>query len=1277
MVAVKKESSAQTMDAGVRPMDGIRTEPRSAQPPHGSPMGSPHLGSPHMTVPASSGPPPAMPNKVVIGPPVLVGQAVQARRGGGQQWVPGHIARIQGGGVCSVHFDDGVTEDNVPWAYIRMPQSTLPAAVPAMQPQPATVQAPQPQMAARQISLNGGLSRPPMSGVQVPISFTQRANSLQSPSGSACVPSSSPPPIDHSVESLAKAAPVRISVPVVQSTPHQPAAHQPEPMPQVHLHNPFASVEPMPQPQPQQTLPQQPQQMQPVPIQVQVHQPPVQRGISGPSATMETSRVPDIAPLHPLEFSLQMPLGHFTNTSPPPSPPAPEAPIPVPPPSISELDKKRAAFERNSDSGEESDDSTGSKCDRTKPSSWWKPQHWIRLAKDPTDLLLNVKSSLTTMVENLTEVQVDMDFTPLQNSKPPPALNSISNEYSEDAIRTATRDFDKKNLLGSGACGSVYKGVMADGTEVAVKVLYLNDFSGFEDEVRVLSRFRHPNLVILMGFSRHADTGARSLVYEYLSGGDLSGQLKASRKGERSFPAAKRLAVALDAASGLSHMHNARPRAFHRDIKSANILLDKNGTAKMADFGLARVSSSAQHKVSAASGTPGYACPEYLRTGVVTEGSEAHSFGMVLLELLTGVPPAVVTPNGPEKLLFPFKHLDRSAEKAVAMEDGSAHWEEPVARAVAELAFHCIDPKPEMRPRFTHLVEILRWMQDPASQVNPESLKEMINLVSPSCPKPLPATVEEQPVRAKEEAREVQELPRQQTPPSGSAGCLRCLHAQGVDLSHLSRELLEIPLPGVGEECPVGRNRQSHAMWSRLVPDESLKGMISREHFKVIGQFEMEPGEVHKARTFYVCCLSSNGMILNSDTIRREDPPRKLQHGDVLGFIDAKDPVGSEHMPFLAFEFSLLEGDNRTHREEPRATLPNNALATLEVKGPHTEAHLSREERLLFLCGDHCAQGGPTIRIGRDRQGSFWKKVLRPDYYLGGSWAFMAKEHFEVVAQQVGSEWRFIVRVLALTGLTINHSVVYACGNEQELKSGDVLTVDASEMGENPAGASVEQRGLHFAFSVVQGYRPSGVAQAAPSRPASRAVKPAPTVGDDPSPQEWKNKVPPLRLPSVSQPFGWEVRTDTGWEPWIPGVAFVGRPGEEIRFTLGTFLYKAVFHSTNDGVQVNTVTNHERPLRRVKSEAERAYEAAAELPVSEEKAAIITRLLRRGLTTGEVAAIADVPETHVSAVAAYQSDMDSSYTGESSSVVSAAVAQGFKGRAAGVLQAPVAFEAEE
>ncbi|CAE7886868.1 unnamed protein product [Symbiodinium microadriaticum] len=133
--------------------------------------------------------------------------------------------------------------------------------------------------------------------------------------------------------------------------------------------------------------------------------------------------------------------------------------------------------------------------------------------------------------------------------------------------------------------------------------------------------FRHPNLVTLMGFARNGNQ--RFLVYELMEGGDLFNRIYDSRKGRKEFAWRDRLCVAFDAACGLSHLHFQTPKVFHRDIKSMNILLSRSGTAKVADFGLATISKKrGAHRTGSLAGTPGYMCPIYEKTCVITERSE-------------------------------------------------------------------------------------------------------------------------------------------------------------------------------------------------------------------------------------------------------------------------------------------------------------------------------------------------------------------------------------------------------------------------------------------------------------------------------------------------------------------------------------------------------------------------------------------------------------------------------------------------------------------------------
>mmetsp|Transcript_129879 Transcript_129879/g.225749 ORF Transcript_129879/g.225749 Transcript_129879/m.225749 type:complete len:954 (-) Transcript_129879:292-3153(-) len=292
------------------------------------------------------------------------------------------------------------------------------------------------------------------------------------------------------------------------------------------------------------------------------------------------------------------------------------------------------------------------------------------------------------------------------------SLNQLSLEYSHTELVEATKNFDSSHQLGHGSYGGVFRGIQKDGTEVAIKVLDVPEEAGFEEEVKVLSKFRHPNLVILMGFARQESK--RFLIYELLAGGDVYRRLQRSCTENVPFNWRGRVSAAFDASCGLSHLHHATPKVFHRDIKSPNILLDRNGTAKMADFGLACLSNHATHKVKQPSGTVGYACPYYVQRGVVDEGSEVYSFGIVLLELLTASPPAYLAfgADGNQHYQFLVSHINNDARVGVAMADVKASWPQHVASQVIELALRCTQMQEELRPGFAEVVNLLRVLRD-------------------------------------------------------------------------------------------------------------------------------------------------------------------------------------------------------------------------------------------------------------------------------------------------------------------------------------------------------------------------------------------------------------------------------------------------------------------------------------------------------------------------------------------------------------------------------------
>ncbi|XP_028789248.1 serine/threonine receptor-like kinase NFP [Neltuma alba] len=196
--------------------------------------------------------------------------------------------------------------------------------------------------------------------------------------------------------------------------------------------------------------------------------------------------------------------------------------------------------------------------------------------------------------------------------------------FGYEELREATNGFDQRCLI----LGSVYKGTI-DGEVYAIKKMKWNAY----EELKILQKVNHGNLVKLEGFCIDDDEANCYLVYEYVENGSLYSWLHEDRTERLNWK--MRLHVAIDVANGLQYIHeHTRPRVVHKDIKSSNILLDANMRAKIANFGLAKSGMNAitMHIV----GTQGYIAPEYLADGVVSTKMDVFSFGVVLLELITG-----------------------------------------------------------------------------------------------------------------------------------------------------------------------------------------------------------------------------------------------------------------------------------------------------------------------------------------------------------------------------------------------------------------------------------------------------------------------------------------------------------------------------------------------------------------------------------------------------------------------------------------------------------------
>ncbi|KAF7149308.1 hypothetical protein RHSIM_Rhsim03G0241300 [Rhododendron simsii] len=229
---------------------------------------------------------------------------------------------------------------------------------------------------------------------------------------------------------------------------------------------------------------------------------------------------------------------------------------------------------------------------------------------------------------------------PLTPPSPGMALGFSMSTFTYEELAMATDGFSKANLIGQGGFGHVHKGVLPSGKEVAVKQLKAGSGQGeceFQAEVEIISRVHHRHLVTLVGY---CITGShRMLVYDFVPNNTLAFHLHGKGRPNMDWPT--RLKIALGAAKGLAYLHeDCHPKIIHRDIKGTNILLDSNFEAKVADFGLAKFSPDADTHISTrVMGTFGYLAPEYASSGKLTDKSDVFSFGVMLLELITGRQP--------------------------------------------------------------------------------------------------------------------------------------------------------------------------------------------------------------------------------------------------------------------------------------------------------------------------------------------------------------------------------------------------------------------------------------------------------------------------------------------------------------------------------------------------------------------------------------------------------------------------------------------------------------
>ncbi|KAK2972636.1 hypothetical protein RJ640_018341 [Escallonia rubra] len=212
-------------------------------------------------------------------------------------------------------------------------------------------------------------------------------------------------------------------------------------------------------------------------------------------------------------------------------------------------------------------------------------------------------------------------------------------QFSYNSLRSATRNFHPSNRIGGGGFGVVYEGILRDQTHVAIKCLSAESKQGtneFLTEIRMISAIRHPNLVQLIGCC--VEGSNRILVYEYLENNSLASALFGSRGKRITLDWPMRAAICMGTASGLVFLHEeAEPHIVHRDIKASNILLDESLHPKIGDFGLAKLfPDNVTHISTRVAGTVGYLAPEYALLGQLTKKVDVYSFGVLILEIISG-----------------------------------------------------------------------------------------------------------------------------------------------------------------------------------------------------------------------------------------------------------------------------------------------------------------------------------------------------------------------------------------------------------------------------------------------------------------------------------------------------------------------------------------------------------------------------------------------------------------------------------------------------------------
>ncbi|XP_022715707.1 probable LRR receptor-like serine/threonine-protein kinase At1g07650 isoform X2 [Durio zibethinus] len=314
---------------------------------------------------------------------------------------------------------------------------------------------------------------------------------------------------------------------------------------------------------------------------------------------------------------------------------------------------------------------------------WWKGWLWDRISREEELRGLDLKTGIFTLRQ----------------------------------IKAATNNFDAANKIGEGGFGSVYKGVLLDGTIIAVKQLSSRSKQGnreFVNEIGMISGLQHPNVVRLYGCC--AEGNQLLLVYEYMENNSLAHALFGTEEVQLILDWPTRQRIGIGIAKGLAFLHEESPlRIVHRDIKATNVLLDKDMNPKISDFGLARLDEEENTHISTrVAGTIGYMAPEYALWGYLTYKADVYSFGVVALEIVAGKNNMKYRPNENYVCLLDWALVLQQKGNLMELVDPKlgTKFNKEEAMRIIKVAMLCTNPSPALRPTMSAVVSMFEGRTD-------------------------------------------------------------------------------------------------------------------------------------------------------------------------------------------------------------------------------------------------------------------------------------------------------------------------------------------------------------------------------------------------------------------------------------------------------------------------------------------------------------------------------------------------------------------------------------